>query len=173
MEKALVDYINAQRKEAEEFSKKDGCWMGMMPEPEDTNYWNERVPSGTLAEFKRTDLEETKSYARSVDFASMTDAELDAEIASASKINEENFIAEKKAEELAVTKFKTLVKETIDLGAGDEETALRWLTQNEEFYHSQDVESWVWDKGILFCDYGRELVKKLEKVVKFKSWEIA
>ena len=102
----------------------------------------------------------------------MTDAELDAEIASASKINEENFIAEKKAEELAVTEFKTLVKETIDLGAGDEETALRWLTQNEEFYHSQDVESWVWDKGILFCDYGRELVKKLEKVVKFKSWEI-
>ena len=38
MEKALVDYINAQRKEAEEFSKKDGCWMGMMPEPEDTKY---------------------------------------------------------------------------------------------------------------------------------------
>ena len=36
METALVDYINAQRKEAEEFSKQPGCWMGMMPEPEDT-----------------------------------------------------------------------------------------------------------------------------------------
>ena len=183
MEQKLVNYINAQRKEAEEFSKQPGCWMGSMVEPTDTKYWSERVPSGTLAEFNRIELEESayycvadaysKSYARSVDFASMTDAELDAEIASASKINEENFIAEKKAEELAVTEFKTLVKETIDLGAGDEETALRWLTQNEEFYHSQDVESWVWDKGILFCDYGRELVKKLEKVVKFKSWEIA
>lgn len=183
MEKALKDYINAQRKEAEEFSKKDGCWMGSMVEPEDTKYWNERVPSGTLAEFLRTELEETayycvadaysKSYARSVDFASMTDAELNTEIESASKINEENFKAEKKAEELAITEFKTLVKETIDLGAGDEETALRWLTQNEEFYHGQDLESWVWDKGILFSDYGRKLVKKLEKIVKFKSWEIA
>ena len=87
MEKALKDYINAQRKEAEEFSKKDGCWMGSMVEPEDTKYWNDRVPSGTLAEFLRTELEETayycvadaysKSYARSVDFASMTYAELD------------------------------------------------------------------------------------------------
>jgi hypothetical protein len=103
----------------------------------------------------------------------MTDAELNTEIESASKINEENFKAEKKAEELAIAEFKTLVKETIDLGAGDEETALRWLTQNEEFYHGQDLESWVWNKGILFSDYGRKLVKKLEKIVKFKSWEIA
>jgi hypothetical protein len=181
MENQLKDYINAQRKEAEEFSKKDGCWMGSMVEPEDTKYWNERVPSGTLAEFKRIQLEEdayyciadaySKSYARSVDFASMTDAELDAEIEDASKINEENFIAEKKAEAISIEKFKTLIQETIDLGAGNEETALRWLTQNEEFYSGQDVESWVWDKGILFCDYGKNLVKKLEKIVNFKSWE--
>ena len=181
MEQKLINYINAQRKEAEEFSKQPGCWMGSMVEPENTEYWNDRVPSGTLAEFKRIQLEEdayycvadaySKSYARSVDFASMTDAELDAEIEDASKINEENFIAEKKAEELAVVNFKTLVKETIDLGAGNEETALRWLTENEEFYSGQDVESWVWDKGILFCDYGKNLVKKLEKIVNFKSWE--
>ncbi len=98
MEKALVDYINAQRKEAEEFSKKDGCWMGMMPEPEDTKYWNERVPSGTLAEFKRTDLEETayycvaaaysQSYDPSVEFASITAYAMAAEYASATNHNE-------------------------------------------------------------------------------------
>ena len=33
MEKELVDYINAQRAEAEEFSKQPGCWMGSMVEP--------------------------------------------------------------------------------------------------------------------------------------------
>ena len=87
MEKALVDYINAQRKEAEEFSKQPGCWMGSMVSPDDTAYWNERVPSGTLAEFRRIELEEdayyitadaySKSYARSLDLASMTDAELE------------------------------------------------------------------------------------------------
>ena len=86
MEKALVDHINAQRKEAEEFSKQPGCWMGMYPSPTDTAYWSERVPSGTLAQFDRLELEEgayyavadaySKSYARCLDLASMTDAEL-------------------------------------------------------------------------------------------------
>jgi len=87
MEQKLVDAINAQRAEAIEFSKQPNCWMGMYVEPSDTKYWSERVPSGTLKEFDRINLEEdayyciadaySKSYARSFDFASMTDAELD------------------------------------------------------------------------------------------------
>ena len=89
MEKALKDYIIAQRKEAEEFSKQPGCWMGMMPCHTDTEYWSERVPSGTLAEFQRSELEESayymaadamsKSYARfmSSKFADMSDEELE------------------------------------------------------------------------------------------------
>ena len=89
MEKALVDYIMAQRKEAEEFSKQPGCWMGMMPHPSETKYWSERVPSGTLAEFQRTELEEpayylaadamSKSYARFISdkLSGMSDEELE------------------------------------------------------------------------------------------------
>lgn len=89
MEKALKNYIIAQRKEAEEFSKQPGCWMGMMPCHTDTEYWSERVPSGTLREFQRSELEESayylaadamsKSYARfmSSKFADMSDQELE------------------------------------------------------------------------------------------------
>ena len=89
MEKALKNYIIAQRKEAEEFSKQPGCWMGMMPCHTDTEYWSERVPSGTLREFQRSELEESayylaadamsKSYARfmSSRFADMSDQELE------------------------------------------------------------------------------------------------
>jgi len=87
MEKKLVDDINAQRAEAIEFSKQPNCWMGMYIEPSDIKYWSERVPSGTLKEFNRINLEEdayyavadaySKSYARSFDFASMTDAEVE------------------------------------------------------------------------------------------------
>ena len=61
--------------------------MGMYVEPSDTKYWSGRVPSGTLKEFNRIELEEdayyavadaySKSYARSFDFASMTDAEIE------------------------------------------------------------------------------------------------
>ena len=89
MEKALKDYIIAQRKEAEEFSKQPGCWMGMMPCHTDTEYWSERVPSGTLREFQRTELEEyayylaadamSKSYARFISdkLSGMSDEELE------------------------------------------------------------------------------------------------
>ena len=99
----------------------------------------------------------------------MTDAELESEIDSASEVCEENFQSEKRAEEKSIADFKTLIQDTIDLGAGDEETALRWLTQDEKFYHGQDVEGWVWDKGILFSDYGRALVKKLGSLVIYEK----
>ena len=86
LEQGLIDLINAQRAEAEEFSKRPGCFMGMMPSPDKLEYWESRVPSGTLKEYERIELEESayymaadamsKSYARSLDFSVMTDADL-------------------------------------------------------------------------------------------------
>ena len=116
MEQELIEKINAQRAEAIEFSKQPGCWMGMYVEPTDTKYWSERVPSGTLKEFDRITLEEdayytiaeaySKSYARSFDFSSMTDAEIETEIKSACdsmererKWEEEQELQERKDEE--------------------------------------------------------------------------
>jgi len=83
MEKELIEKINAQRAEAIEFSKQPGCWMGSFPHPDDSEYWSQRVPSGTLREFMRIQLEEdayymtadrvSKSYARSLDFSNWSD----------------------------------------------------------------------------------------------------
>ena len=87
LEQGLVDLINAQRAEAEEFSKQPGCFMGMMPEATELVYWAERVPTGTLAEYKRIELEESayymaadgmsKSNARSLNLREMSDADLE------------------------------------------------------------------------------------------------
>ena len=78
--------------------------------------------------------------------------------------------AEIEAQSLA--KFKEEVQTYIDNGAGDRQTALRWMTQDETFYHTQDIEHWVYNQGILFTDEGRELVKELEKIVEFNfDWE--
>jgi len=87
MEKALVDYIVAQRAEAEAFTAAaPGNFMGKLPCHTDTEYWSQRVPSGTLAEYQRIDLEESayylaadamsKSYARSLDFSTLTNDQL-------------------------------------------------------------------------------------------------
>jgi len=93
LEKGLVDLINAQRAEAEEYSKQPGCFMGMMPEATNLEYWESRVPSGTLKEYKRIELEESvyyavadaysKGYARSLRLDVWTDEELEVELEAA------------------------------------------------------------------------------------------
>ena len=93
LEKGLVDLINAQRAEAEEFSKQPGCWMGMMPEATELKYWESRVPSGTLKEYNRIELEESvyyavadaysKGFARSMRLDVWTDEELQVELDAA------------------------------------------------------------------------------------------
>ena len=98
MEKQLVDYILAQHAEADAFeAEAPGNWMGRLPGPEQTAYWADRVPTGTLAEFKRIELEEdayytiaeaySKSYSRSFDFSSMSDDELNDDTSGADNIS--------------------------------------------------------------------------------------
>lgn len=70
---------------------------------------------------------------------------------------------EREVEEQALADFEASVA-TFKRFAGDYQTALRWMTQNEHFAHIQDVESWVWGHGILFTDRGRELVRDLMKL---------
>ena len=154
-------------------------WAGLYPE--DQAHWIERGIT-TLEALERSELEEYIYDAhktafgckgRHYDFNSMTLQELKDEADYISKACDTAMAEEKAQEEHCEKEFKKLIQETIELGASDEETALRWLTQDEKFYHGQDVESWVWDKGILFTDYGRKLVKKLEGIVTFEEWKEA
>ena len=78
------------------------------------------------------------------------------------------FDAEEKAAALAVEQFKLRVAGTIRLGAGDRKTALRWMFSAPKPQHIQDIEHWVWEHGILFTDYGRNLVKEVEALVDLK-----
>ena len=73
----------------------------------------------------------------------------------------------------AIAEFEAEIQENIEYGAGDRKTALRWMTQwaLHRFYHSQDVEAWVYKQGILFTDYGRELVEELMEIVTFEEFE--
>ena len=93
LDQGLIDLIIAQRIEAEEFSKKPGCFMGMMPEHTDLEYWESRVPSGTLKEYNRIELEESvyyavsdaysKGVARNMRLSVWTDEELQVELDAA------------------------------------------------------------------------------------------
>ena len=73
----------------------------------------------------------------------------------------------------ALSEFQGELEILIESGAGDRQTALRWMTETETFHNSQSVEHWVFNRGILFTDFGRELVKELMDIVTFKEWEAA
>ena len=79
-------------------------------------------------------------------------------------IDEENAATER-----ALAEFKAQITSIIELGAGNRINALRWMTSTETFYLEQCVEAWVYNQGILFTDYGRELVKELVEIVTFED----
>ena len=78
---------------------------------------------------------------------------------------------EARREEEALADFKAQITKVIEAGAGNRINALRWMTSSETFYSHQCVEMWVYDQGILFTDYGRELVKELMDIVTFQKEE--
>ena len=86
---------------------------------------------------------------------------------------EENTKAEKAAEVVAIEKFEARIQDIIELGAGNRTNALLWMTGTETFYHIQDVEHFVWEQGILFTDYGKQLIKDLAEIVEYKEYDYA
>ena len=81
-----------------------------------------------------------------------------------------NIKFEKEQEAKAVENFKARIQDVIELGAGNRTNALLWMTGTETFYHIQDVEHFVWEQGILFTDYGKQLVKDLAEIVEYKEY---
>ena len=86
---------------------------------------------------------------------------------------EENTKAEQAAEVVAVKEFEARIQDIIELGAGNRTNALLWMTGTETFYSGQCVEHFVWEQGILFTDYGKQLVKDLAAIVNYKDMEYA
>lgn len=177
----LLEHVKAQNAKTIAWVNEDpkNRWAGTMPE--DPQYW---IDEGiiTVQALERRDLETYiyeghkdafGSKGHHYDFKSMSMEELRKEADYISEAVTEAQAEEKAAEERKLKAFKSEVKDIINIGAGDEETALRWMTQTETFHHIQDVEHFVWNRGILFTKYGRDLVKKLEKIVTYEQWEAA
>ena len=97
---------------------------------------------------------------RGTDFSSWTMEELEAEADRYSAICKENADAEAIYAAEQVEIFKATLQKTIDCGAGDRATALRWLFEGSEL-DAYDVEHFVWQLGFPYTDYGRSLKKEL------------
>ena len=89
-----------------------------------------------------------------------TEAELEAEYHHLSEVCKDNRIMEEAREHQALEDFNKLVDETIAYGAGDKDTAIRWLVQGEGLeMHSYDLEYFFWGHGLSY-ELQREWGKK-------------
>ncbi len=86
---------------------------------------------------------------------------------------EENTKVEVAQAELDAAKFEARILDVIELGAGNRTNALLWIIGTETFYHIQDVEHFVWEQGILFTDYGKQLVKDIAEIAEYKEYDYA
>jgi hypothetical protein len=78
-----------------------------------------------------------------------TREELDAQYEYLEKEIDYTVKREEYAERQAVKKFKALVQETISYGAGDRETAIRWLVQGEGLEMTvEDLKYFFWGHGL-------------------------
>ena len=83
----------------------------------------------------------SKSYARSViaDLSDVSDEEFQKEVDYWSKQADIQFKEEKEAEKARVEEFEKRVTDTINAGAGDRATAIRWIVQAENMENEHDA----------------------------------
>lgn len=100
-----------------------------------------------------------------------TESELRYELACLQRDLEEQIEADRITEIEQIAKIEARINEVIEIGAGDRLTAIRWITETENFCSIQDVEMYVWSLGILHSDYGRKLNEEIQEVTTYVDYE--
>jgi hypothetical protein len=103
---------------------------------------------------------------RGIDYSAMSDEQLIADYDRFGEICRQNEILEAKQLEADLAAFDLQIERTIQLGAADYKTALKWLFDGEgmDWENPQNLEHFVWRKGILWSDKGKAVLKDLEEI---------
>ena len=172
----LLDYIREENQKTRKWVEEaEGRWASTMVE--EASFWEENEVY-TIADFERWSLlcimsdlhkEAYGVRARGYDFDSMSNEELSALADEWSAVAQREAELERERTDTLVEEFKQLLQSTIEMGAGDEETALRWLTEADSTDGWFDAEQWVWEHGILFSEYGKKLAERVSELVNKKA----
>lgn len=102
-------------------------------------------------------------------YVNLPESELHEEIDRLGREAQHELERERWIESQCVDAFKTKIDSYLNSGAADETTALSWMMQNHQFHGPQCVDHWLWEEGILFTDYGRQLLDKLYTIVEYDN----
>ena len=144
----LVNHIQSlNAKSRKKMSETEGLWIGMIVE--DPKHWAE-YGVYTPAQFDRYMDEQTlyeacsiatsKSYARTVvaDTDGMSDEEFQKELDYWGNQADQEIKREQEEQALSVANFEKQVVNTINTGAGDRNTAIKWILQGEGLDKERD-----------------------------------
>ena len=101
---------------------------------------------------------------RTINVYALTTEELEADFARFEQVCKDNRIEELAAEAQADNAFRTLITNTIQMGAHDEVTALRWIAEGAVEQYGWDYEHFLWNQGIAYSKYGQEIAQKLAPI---------
>ena len=106
---------------------------------------------------------------RYINFKEWSDGELEVYTDKLIVQLKENEEQDRLQEEADVKSFKDQIQKTIDIGAGDRKTALKWLFSSEEYDQGEyvtdwDVDGFLYKKGIVHSDFGKEVKKELLEI---------
>ncbi len=157
VEMKLVDYLKDINNKSREKMAKNPNWMiGLIVE--DPKHWA-GYGVHTVEDFQRWELE-TYIYdahkdafgvkGRHYDFASMTMEDLQKEADYISAEVERSINEEKEAEDENLKKFEQRIANTIENGASDRETAIRWILDAEGLVNEQDPEYICYSLGLSY-----------------------
>ena len=142
----LLEHLkNINAKSKEKMAKTPGLWIGMITE--DLDHWKSYgITTAKQLDryFLETDVYEMHKEAygvkgRHYNFSEMSDDDLKKEFEHLAEVAKREGEIEKRAEEEAYQKFENNITKTIELGAGDRETAIKWILEGEGLDKEQDA----------------------------------
>ena len=101
---------------------------------------------------------------RTINVYAFTTEELEADFDRFEQVCADNRAEEQAAEALSDNAFQALIANTIQMGAGDEATALRWIAEGAVEDYGYDYEHFLWSQGIAYSAYGKELAKRFAPI---------
>ena len=101
---------------------------------------------------------------RGLNLFAFTTEELEADFNRFEQVCKDNRAEELAAEAEADNAFRALITNTIQMGANDEVTALRWIAEGAIEDYGYDYEHFLWNQGIAYSKYGQEIAKKIAPI---------
>ena len=159
---ALQAHLIAQREEAIAWQKaEEGRFVTYYTT--DLDHWAQQGVF-SVADLERQDLESYISDAHKdaygfrarYNFSDMSMAQLEAEADRLSDAVAEQIAESDRAKEQAVVKFNKLVDETIEMGAGDRETAIRWILDGVDPEGERDLDYACYMLGLPYRFFEQE-----------------